>query len=113
MISSYLVDDVTIIKYDTEDVYNEPTPTAEIEVKGYIEYKTKLLSDLKGQEVVGGTVGRVLASAMIRFDESIDVSLGRALSHEDKIKFNSIEYAILEINKPKAFSNPHYEVWVA
>ena len=113
MISSYCVDDITIIKYAGVDVYNEPEATTEVEVKGKIEYKTVLLSDLKGQEVVAGRAGMVTASAMIRFPESIDTDLGRALRHEDRLKFNDIEHKILKIDKPKAFSNPIYEVYVA
>ena len=54
-----------------------------------------------------------MTSAMVRFAGSIDIPLERALKHEDKLKFNDIEHRILQIDKPKAFSNPHYEVWVA
>jgi len=54
-----------------------------------------------------------MTSALIHLAGSIDVPLGRALKHEDRLKFNDIEHRILVIEKPKAFSNPHYEVWVA
>ena len=113
MISSYTVDDIIIIKYGGVDVYNEPEATSEIDVKGYIEYKTKLLSDLVGQQVVAGTKGAVTASAKIFLAKSIDVPLGRALRHEDRLKFNDVEHRILKIDEPKAFSSPHYEIWVA
>ena len=113
MISSYTIDDVTIIKYAGVDDYNEPIATSEVDVKGYIEYKTRLLTDLTGQQVVAGTKGAVTASAKISLAKSIDVPLGRALRHEDRLKFNSIEHRILKIDEPKAFSSPHYEVWVA
>jgi len=113
MISSYLVDDIIIIKWAGVDIYNEPDATSEVEVKGKIEYKTKLLSGLSGQQVVAGAKGAIVSSAMIYFAESIDDNLGRALQHEDRIKFNGIEHTILKIDKPKAFSNPIYEVYVA
>ena len=114
MISSYLVDDIIIIQWPGVDIYNEPSAVPdEYEVKGKIEYKTKLLSGLNGQGVVAGTKGAITASAMIYFVESIDDILGQALQHEDRIKFNGIEHTILKIDKPKAFSNPHYEVYVA
>ncbi len=54
-----------------------------------------------------------MTSALIHFPERIEIPLGRALRHEDVLKFNNIEHRILVIEKPKAFSNPHYEVWVA
>lgn len=113
MISVYCVDDITIIKYGGVDTYNHPQATSEVDVKGKIEYKTRFLSDPKGQEVVAGSAGRAMSSAMVRFPESIEVDLGRALQHEDRLKFNDIEHTILMIEKPKAFSNPHYEVYVA
>ena len=115
MIDAYCVDSITIIKAGGAPTWGEPAATTEVDVMGKIEYKTKLLSDLTGEQVVAGTKGAAMASAMVLLPESIegDSYLGRALSHEDKLKFNSIEHVILKIEKPKAFSNPHYEVYVA
>ena len=115
MINAYCVDSITIIKAGGAPTWGEPVATTEVDVMGKIEYKTKLLSDLTGEQVVAGTKGAAMASAMVLLPESIerDSYLGRTLSHEDKLKFNSIEHVILKIDKPKAFSNPHYEVYVA
>lgn len=113
MITSYCIDDITIIKYAGVDDYNEPDATTEVNVKGKIEHKTKLLSGRAGEDVVAGTRGMVVSSALIRMPLSIDAALGRALQYEDKLKYDDIEHAILKIDKPKAFSNPHYEVYVA
>ena len=115
MIDAYLVDSITIIKAGGAPTWGEPAGTSNVDVMGKIEYKTKLLSDLTGEQVVAGTKGAATASAMVLLPESIenDSYLGRALSHGDKLKFNGIEHVILKIDKPKAFSDPHYEVWVA
>lgn len=113
MISAYCIDDVTIIQSGGHDSWNEPLAPTEISVKGKIEYKTKLIRDLKGEGVVAGTAGAAMASAMVRFPGSIDVDLGRDLSHEDKLKFDGVEHVILKIDKPKAFSSPIYEVYVS
>ena len=114
MITSYCIDDIIILKYAGDDDYNEPSddPT-EVPVKGKIEYKTKLLSGMAGDDVVAGTRGMIVSSALIRMPLSIEIPLTRALRYEDKLKFNDVEHAILKIDKPKAFSNPHYEVYVA
>jgi len=48
----------------------------------------------------------VVSSAMVYL-------LDRALTHEDRLKFDGIEHVILRIDKPKAFSNPHLEVYLA
>ena len=115
MIDAYLVDPVIIIKAGGAPTWGEPAGTTEVPVMGKIEYKTKLLSSLTGEQVVAGTKGAAMASAMVLLPESIedDAHLTRALSHEDKLKFNGIEHVILKIDKPKAFDNPHYEVYVA
>lgn len=116
MINAYCVDPIIIIKASAvPPVWGEPIFLPPVDVMGKIEYKTKLLSDLTGEQVVAGTKGAAMASAMVLLPESIegDSYLGRALSHEDKLKFNGIEHVILKIDKPKAFSNPHYEVYVA
>ena len=115
MIDAYLVDPVTIIKAGGDPTWGEPAGTTEVDVMGKIEYKTKLLTDLTGEQVVAGTKGAAMASAMVLLPESIegDSYLKRALSHKDKLEFNDIEHVILKIDKPKAFDNPHYEVWVA
>jgi len=115
MIEPYLVDEITIIKAGGDPTWGEPADTTEVDVMGKIEYKTKLLTDLTGEQVVAGTRGAMVSSVMVLLSASIetDAYLGRALSHRDKLKFNSIEHVILKIDKPKAFSNPHYEVYVS
>jgi len=50
---------------------------------------------------------------MVRFPEGIDADLGRSLIHEDVLKFDGVEHSIIRIDKPKAFSNPIYEVYIA
>ena len=113
MIDAYLVDAITIIKAGGAPTWGEPAATSEVDVMGKIEYKTRLIRDLTGEQVVAGTIGAITSSAMILLSASIDTNLGRALSHKDKLKFNSIEHVILKIETPKAFSDPHYEVYVA
>ena len=115
MIDAYLVDPIIIMKSSDPVAWQEPGAYTEIEVMGKIEYKTRIIRNMKGVEVVAGTLGAITSSVTILLSESIetDAYLGRALRHEDKIKFNDIEHVILEIETPKAFSDPHYEVHVA
>jgi len=97
MISAYLVDSIIIMKSGGVDEWGEPLPPTETSVKGRIEYKTKLIRDIAGEEVV--------SSAMVYFED-------RDLDHEDKLKFNDVEHVILRIDKPKACSTPHLEVYI-
>lgn len=105
---AYMTDDITIIKYGGEDSWNEPLATTEIDVKGKIEYKTRLVRNVAGEEVV--------SSAKILLPEKIDAVMYRDLMHEDVLKFDGIKHAIIAIGKPKAFSSTFifkYEVFVA
>lgn len=104
MISAYLVDDITIIKSGGTDSWNEPLASSEKAVKGLINYKTKLVRNLKGEEVV--------STASVLFHEDINTALGRALSYEDLLKFDGIEHVIIKVGKPKTmgFSGLHFEV---
>ena len=115
MIDPYLVDPIIIMKSGVSPGWGEPGAYDPIDVMGKIEYKTRLLKELGGEQVTAGTAGAAMASAMVLLSESIEdaACLGRALSHKDKLKFNDIEHVILKIEAPKAFSDPHYEVYVA
>ena len=107
MIRAYLVDTVTIVKYAEEDSWGDPLATSDIDVPAKINYSTRLIHDIRGEEV--------LSIAMIYMSLDIEGGgyLNRALDHNDRIKFDGIEHVILKIVKPKAFSDPHYEVYVS
>ena len=107
MISAYMIDDVTIIRHGGLDSWNEPLATTDIDVKGKIDYRTRLVRNLAGEEVI--------SPATVYFNDSIEAAafLGRALTHEDRLRFDGIEHSILSIVRPKAFSWYHYEVAIA
>jgi len=109
VLNAYLVDDLTIIKWNGNDAWNEPLSGTIVPVKGYIEWKTRLVRNLQGEEVV--------SSVMIYLHKKIDrvAYLGRPLCHEDRIQIGDEDFdrAIIEIKAPKDFSHPHYEVYLA
>lgn len=109
MINAYCRDTITIIKWEGYDSWGEPESASAIEVKGYVEFRTRLVRDSKGEERV--------SSVTILLPRKIERAtlLGRRLSHEDRIWLDgeSFDRAIIEIRKPKDFSHPHYEVALA
>ena len=116
MIEPYLVDPIIIIPASAvPPVWGEPVFLLPVNVMGKIEYKTRLLRNIGGEQVVAGTIGAIASSVTVLLSASIETAtyLGRALSHKDKLKFNGIEHVILGIETPKAFDDPHYEVYVA
>jgi hypothetical protein len=105
--NAYCVDTIIILKWNGYDEWNEPLSGNIIEVKGYVEYKTRLVRDIKGEERA--------SSVMVYLPKKIDKTVGRPLSHEDRLIVGeeSIERSIISIQQPKAFSRPHYEVYLA
>lgn len=107
--NAYCVDDILVLKWLGNDSWGEPLSGEVVEVKGYVEWKTKLIRNLQGEQVV--------SSCTIYLPKKIDRAayLGRRLLHEDKlwIATESIERAIIDIRQPKDFSSPHYEVYLA
>jgi hypothetical protein len=109
MINAYMVDPLTIVKWNGNDTWGEPLSGSFVDVKGYIEWKTRLVRNLQGEEVVSGVT--------VMLHKKIDKAayLGRALCHEDRIQIGGEDFdrAIIEIRAPKDFSHPHYEVYLA
>ena len=91
MLSVYSVDSIIIVRDAGYDEWNQPNPSTLESVKGYVEWKTRLVRNLAGEEVISS--GHVL----LDYDGTID--------HQDKLRINSKDYPILTIEKGKDFSN--------
>ena len=107
MINAYLTDSVTIVRNNGYDSWNEPLAVTNIAVKGRVEYKTRLVKDFKGEEVVS------MASVLLH--QSINTLVGRYLTHEDWLTFDGVQHSVVNLGRPKdlAFSGLFYEVFVA
>jgi len=108
MIRAYMVDDFIIHRWNGYDKWGEPKSPTLVDAKGYIKYKMRLVRNIKGEEVV--------SIAMIYFSKTdMDALLSRTLLHMDRIQtsIESYSHAIIQIDTPKAFSDPHYKVYIA
>lgn len=126
MMDVYAVDSIVILAHGGNDSWGEPESGTMVPLKGYVEWKTQLIRNQKGEEVVSP----VMVYLPKRKTES---ALGRPLFHEDRIvvSANSMFYgiacygtayygilllsdrAIIDIRQPKDFSHPHYEIYLA
>ena len=109
MLNAYSVDEIVIIQSQGHDDWGEPSPEVEVSIRGYAEWKTRLVRNLAGEEVTS-TIKLYISK------RRLDKLLTQALSHEDRIKSingDEINRAIITIHQPKAFSSPHYEVFLA
>jgi len=109
MLDVYSVDDIVIVQQGGYDEWNEPLSGAQIEIKGYVEWKTKLVIDINGE--------RVTSTIQIYIKKrKLDDLLSSALTHEDMVKSINgvdIDRAIIAVHQPKAFSKSHYEIYLA
>lgn len=96
MLNAYMTDDITIqrVSYDT---WGSPTP-ADTAYKCRFEYKTKLVRNQAGEQVVSNA--NVMLPVM-------------TLGHQDKIVYSGITYSILNIELKKDFSNRFLLIYLA
>jgi len=110
MINAYCVDDLVISRWNGNDDWGEPLSGTLVCIKGYVEWKTKLVRNINGEEVVS-TVTIFIPKKLNR-----PAYLGRALCHEDRIvevNGETLNRAIIAIGRPGDFSFSHYEVNLA
>jgi len=99
MIESYMVDPLTIVRHVAPDSFNEAgTPSFEL-TTGYIEWGTKLIRNLQGEQVVAA------ARVWLEYDVT--------LNHEDKIRIDGVDHSILQIETPKDFEARATLVYIA
>jgi len=97
MIRAYSIDDITALFYEGEaDDWGEPAATLDIEMTGYVEWKTHWIRDIAGEKVVSRGMVYVIYS--------------RTFNHKDRVKIDGVEYAILDIHPGKDFSDNHQEL---
>jgi hypothetical protein len=95
-------DELTVLFDEGHDIHNEPLATLDVEMKGYVDWKTHLVRDQAGEQVISRGMVYIIYS--------------RQLNHKDRIKNingDGIEYAILDIRDGKDFSKNHQEVHLA
>ena len=91
MLNVYGVDSITIVRDGGYDRRGEPSATTSESVKGYVEWKTHLVRDINGEEVLSS------GYVMLPYDSTID--------HKDKLTIESVTYSILNIERLRDFSS--------
>lgn len=98
MIRSYLIDDLRIKYLTALDQWQEPTWNS-ISVKGRIEWSDRLIRNAQGEQVV--------SAALVYLAPDITPP-----TNADRIVIESIEHAIIRIDKKTDFSTSHFEIWI-
>lgn len=97
MINAYMQDTITVSQV-TYDQWGKATKS-NTTVKGRIEFRTKLVRNLQGEQVVSSA--------------KVYLSTISGLGHEDKITYDGKEYSILNIEHVKDFSTKFIKVDLA
>lgn len=98
MINAYLKDTTTIVRHGALDRYGTESGTAEETVRCFIQWKTKLLRNVKGEEVLSAGV------VWLAYDPT--------LTHEDRIKVLGIEHSIIAIELLRDFKVRAMKVYI-
>jgi hypothetical protein len=99
MIDIYMTNPVTLKRLASRDQWNEPTYTTTA-LMAKVDSKTRLVRDLKGEQVV--------SSALVYLPGSV-----AAVSHEDRVIIDGVEHVIIAIQKMADFEFSHWELYIA
>ncbi len=93
MLDAYSVDSIHIVRapIPAYDEWNKPNPSTLEPVSGYLEWKTKLVRNLAGEEVISR------GNFLLAYDGTID--------HLDKLRISGVDYPIFMLEPAKDFSN--------
>ncbi len=98
MITAYAKDDIVLVQANAPDQWGEPSAPTEITKKARVDMTTRLVRDFKGEEVTAA--GTVLMKTKP--------------GHDDKVRIDGEERAIIGIAEQKMFSRiSHYEVYLS
>jgi hypothetical protein len=99
MIDIYMTDPLTLKHLVSRDEWGEPTYEL-VALMGRVDWKTRLVRDLKGEQVV--------SMGLVTLPRSV-----AEVTHEDRIIVDGIEHAIIVIQKMADFEFSHWELYTA
>lgn len=99
MISAYLRDPLTIVRHGARDQWGSEGATTSEAALGYIEWSTRLVRNIKGEEVASS------ANILLAYDAT--------LTHEDRILIDGVEHSIITIQRVKDFTARAMKVFIS
>ena len=99
MIKAYLIDSIQIKYLTTLDQWQEPTWN-NVAVNARIEWRDKLIRNMQGEQVV--------SAALVYLAGDVTPP-----TNADRIIIDSIEHAIIRVDKKTDFNVSHYEIFIS
>lgn len=100
MLNCYMNDTITVVRLPSTptDKWGENKTATEYLRMGRVEWRTSLIRDQQGEEVV--------SSGYVLMDYDADITV------EDKIKIDSVSYTVLRVEELKDFSKRGLRVYL-
>lgn len=98
MLRAYMQDSITVIFDNGENQWGEPLATTDTPMLSYIAWKSHLVRNLAGAQVLSRAIVYIICE--------------RTLTHKDKIRIGTVDYAILDLTPGKDFSENHQEAHI-
>ena len=109
MIGAYLVNSVTLRKYNGEDVWGTPTARTDEIVKCYIDYKNRNVTGVAGTVVV--SMAKVLMEPRTIIRSGFSTRAANTIAYEDVVAFDGKDHVILQIAQAGDFRTRMTEVY--
>ena len=97
MLETYEIDDIAILFYTGRNKFNQLTYKT-VRTKGYIDWKTRLVRDISGEETVAAA--------------TIYINHPRQITHRDYIRYEGVRHSVINMTQAKDFSPNHQEVFI-
>lgn len=110
MIGAYMVDAVTIRMDMGKDRWGEPYAHTDVETRGYIEQKERMVQNAMGQLVL--SVAKIWLRPRTIIKEGYPTRVEGTISFKDRIVYNTEEHAIISIELAKDFRTRAVVVYV-
>lgn len=107
MISSYLVDSITIV-HRTYDINGVPNNSETNNISARVEDYNKMIRDQNGQEVMGSMLVIIESDITISYNDFIKIEKKNGIAYE----LDDKEFAIKKIENAAGFSASHKEVYL-
>ena len=111
MIGAYLVDSVTLTKYNGSDKWQEPVAATTETVRAFIDYGERRIQNESGQMVL--STAKILMRNRTIITGDFSTRGSNTISYLDTITFDGEIHGIMKISKARDFSVRSLEVYVA
>ena len=111
MIGPYLIDAITLTRYNGSDKWQEPVAATDEAVKAFVDYSERRIQNESGQMVL--STAKIYMRDRTIITSGFSTRAANTISYLDTITFDGEIHGIMKIGKARDFSVRVLEVYVA